>query len=214
MKMSIWNLLTILLLIGTIGLVVIFGLIFILPNGVLPQGMRPVSIPPTVVMPTSTETPFQFPPTWTKAPLKPTETEIPTATKTPTKTNTTEPTQTATGSQATTLTLSVTATRTPTPSKTNTTVGVVVTGASKATTKTKTPTKTLTPTTCPPGVCGVDAIDDDVNMAMYPAFVEINVIANDDLNGIPVKIPRLLIAPTNARLISGVITPPRQVVWS
>ena len=108
MKMSIWNLLTILLLIGTFGMVVVFGAVFILPNQLLPVGMRPINIPPTLVLPTATETPFQFPPTWTKVPPLPTETNTPLPTDTPTLTNTPTPTNTIYVTPSTTLTPSKT----------------------------------------------------------------------------------------------------------
>jgi hypothetical protein len=190
MKMSIWNLLTILLLIGTFGMVVVFGAVFILPNQLLPIGMRPINIPPTLVLPTATETPFQFPPTWTKVPPLPTDTNTPLPTATPTLTNTPLPTNTIYVTPSTTLTPSKTPTYTRTATNTKNPI-FVSTGASKTATKTKTKAPTKTATTCPVGVCGIDAIDDRVDPIPFPAFIDINVIANDTLHNIPVKIPRL-----------------------
>jgi hypothetical protein len=190
MKMSIWNLLTILLLIGTFGMVVVFGAVFILPNQLLPVGMRPISVPPTLVMPTATETPFQFPPTWTKVPPIPTETNTPLPTATPTLTNTPLPTNTIYVTPSTTLTPSKTQTFTRTATNTKNPI-FVSTGASKTASKTKTKVPTNTPTICPPGVCSILAKDDLVDPSPFPAFIDINVIANDTLHGIPVKIPRL-----------------------
>ncbi len=190
MKMSIWNLLTILLLIGTFGMVVVFGAVFILPNQLLPVGMRPINIPPTLVLPTATETPFQFPPTWTKVPPLPTETNTPLPTATPTLTNTPLPTNTIYVTPSTTLTPSKTQTFTRTATNTKNPI-IVSTGASKTASKTKTKVPTNTPTTCPPGVCSILAKDDLVDPTSFPAFIDINVIANDTLHGIPVKIPRL-----------------------
>ena len=190
MKMSIWNLLTILLLIGTFGMVVVFGAVFILPNQLLPVGMRPINVPPTLVLPTATETPFQFPPTWTKVPPLPTETNTPLPTDTPTLTITPTPTNTIYVTPSTTLTPSKTMTFTKTPTNTKNPI-FVATGASKTATKTKVKTPTKTSTPCAPGVCSILAKDDIVNPVPFPAFVDINVIANDTIHSIPVKIPRL-----------------------
>jgi hypothetical protein len=190
MKMSIWNLLTILLLIGTFGMVVVFAAVFILPNQLLPVGMRPINIPPTLVLPTATETPFQFPPTWTKIPPLPTETNTPLPTNTPTLTNTPLPTNTIYVTPSTTLTPSKTSTYTKTATNTKNPI-FVATGASKTASKTKVKTPTKTPTACAPGVCSILAKDDLVNPVPFPAYIDINVIANDTLHAIPVKIPRL-----------------------
>ncbi len=191
MKMSIWNLLTILLLVGTLGMVVIFGVIFILPNQVLPQGMRPIDVPSEMLLATPTETPFQFPPTWTKIPPIPTATNtiVPSKTATPTKTYTPSETPLVSGTPTETLAPSSTGSRTAT--KTKTPISIVVTGASKTATKTKVKTATSTPTVCPPGICGVDAIDDLVIMDVHPAKLLINVTANDLSNGVPIRITRL-----------------------
>jgi hypothetical protein len=143
-----------------------------------------------LVLPTATETPFQFPPTWTKVPPLPTETNTPLPTDTPTLTNTPTPTNTIYVTPSTTLTPSKTSTYTRTATKTKNPV-FVSTGASKTATKTKTKAPTKTATTCPVGVCGIDAIDDRVNPIPFPAYIDINVIANDTLHNIPVKIPRL-----------------------
>ena len=175
MKMSIWNLLTLLLLIGTIGMVVIFAAIFILPNQILPAGMRPIIIPPTPIIPTSTETPFQFPPTWTKVPPLPTETSTPlvTVTPSPSQTSFMLPSKTLTPSKSPSLT----ATKTNTYSAATIIVGGTVRVWTPTKTRTKTPVKTATP--CTAGVCTLKAVDDKVTVTPYPGFIVVNVRAND-----------------------------------
>jgi hypothetical protein len=176
MKMSIWNLLTLLLLIGTFGMLVIFGAIFILPNQILPASMRPINIPPTPIIPTATETPFQFPPTWTKIPPLPTETSTPlsTSTPTPTKTSIVVPSMTLTP----TRTVSITATMTMTRTRTPVSIGGGGT-ASRTPTKTRTKTPNKTATDCPPGQCFTKAVDDKVTVPLYPGYIVVNVRAND-----------------------------------
>lgn len=114
MKASIWNILTILLSVGVVIMVIIFGVIFLMPNQVLPVAMRPVSLPPTLALPTATETPLvYFPPTWTKTPLP--TTAAPTATKTYTLTVAAFPTETP--SLVLSQTETTTSTATPTATK-------------------------------------------------------------------------------------------------
>lgn len=195
MKMSIWNLLTLLLLIGTIGMVIIFGAIFILPNQVLPASMRPINIPPTPIIPTATETPFQFPPTWTKIPPLPTETSTPLSTLTPV------PTKTAIVVATSTLTPSITPSTTITPTRTKTSTSIsIYLGTARTPTKTPTKTKTKTPvkssTPCgSPGKCGLEAVDDHVTVPPNPGFLVVNVRANDLPSGWALRITNLLNCP-------------------
>jgi hypothetical protein len=195
MKMSIWNLLTIILLVGTLGMVVIFGVIFILPNQVLPEGMRPVNVPPALVLPTSTETPFQFPPTWTKVPQLPTTTNTVVPSKTPTPTQTYTATATTDILVSSTPTLGPSSTGSRTATKTNTPISIYVTGASKTATKTKTLKPSVTPTYCPPGICGVLAVDDEAIVAPYPESIIVNVRANDLPDFLYLRITNLLDCP-------------------
>lgn len=177
MKMSIWNLLTLLLLIGTIGMVVIFAAIFILPNQILPVGMRPIVIPATPVIPTSTETPFQFPPTWTKVPPLPTETSTPLVSSTP------SPSQTSFMLPSKTLTPSTSPSMTVTKTKTSSPATIIAIGTYRTPTRTPTKTRTKTPaksaTPCTAGVCTLKAVDDKVTVTPNPGFIVVNVRAND-----------------------------------
>jgi hypothetical protein len=176
MKDSVWNSLTIGLLVGTVLLIVVFGLIFLLPNQLLPVGMRPVSIPPTLIMPSATDTPFQFPPTWTKVPVKTTVIPTNTATPTPQATNTIFVLPSKTATKTGTATYTRTNTGTAVSSK-----AVIINGTARTFTKTPKPTKTKTPkpTKTPGGIPSFGAVDDIATVAPAPASVSINVLAND-----------------------------------
>jgi hypothetical protein len=176
MKESVWNSLSITLLVGTVLLIVIFGLIFILPNQILPAGMRPISIPPTLVLPSATDTPFQFPPTWTKVPARTTEAPTNTATPTIPATNTVYVLPSISPTKTATATLTRTNTGTAVSSK-----AVIINGTAKTFTKTPKPTKTKTPvpTRTPGGVPDFGAVDDVATVGPAPASVAINVLAND-----------------------------------
>ncbi|GAB4397353.1 MAG: hypothetical protein OHK0052_19540 [Anaerolineales bacterium] len=101
----LWNLLTILALLSTCALTLIFGAIYINPNSSF-NPLPPPTLPAILQLPTATETPVNvLPPTWTPAP-----TNTPQPTFTPPPTSTPQPT-------ATVLILP-TLTDTPTPTET------------------------------------------------------------------------------------------------
>lgn len=178
-------------------MVVIFGVIFLMPNQVLPAAMRPISLPPTLALPTATETPLvYFPPTWTKTPLP--TTAAPTATKTFTLTVAAFPTDTATLEPSESPTS--TGTLTLTPTKTNTKSGVIIIVNGTARTATKTPTRTKTPTKKPTITPGgpplFGAVDDFASVGVAPSSVTINVLANDyHFDGLPIRIATFLSYP-------------------
>jgi hypothetical protein len=67
MKISFWDILSILALLG----VLVFGLLFlaIFNDPYTPLNpFKPPTLPPTLIVPTSTATVFAFPPTWTTTP--------------------------------------------------------------------------------------------------------------------------------------------------
>ena len=93
------NLLTLIIVVATVGIAAAFGAVFLNPylvevvNPYLPVKLAPPStLPPTLGPPTATNTPeIYLPPTWTATPTvtetpspMPTETPVPTATLTPT----------------------------------------------------------------------------------------------------------------------------------
>lgn len=192
---TIWNFLTIILLIATLGAAGWFGIAYSNPKQVIPSQYLPASLPKPVILPTATATLVQLPPTWTKAAMLPTHTQA--ATETPVKAATLPPTATSTiyvlPSYTSTATATNTATLTLTPSSTTT---ATRTATSLATaeypTKTQTSTKTKTPaptkTPCAPGVCGILAVNDEVYSDIYPSSVTANLTANDILLGNPVRI--------------------------
>jgi hypothetical protein len=123
MKISIWDILSIVMIVATVIVAMIVAQIFIEPNSGINPFPQPV-VPTALVLPTATNTPIRLPPTWTptvtKAAeeaatatpvLKPTSTLPPTATGfvVPTWTLTAPPTNTPT------ITRTPTVTRTPTP---------------------------------------------------------------------------------------------------
>ena len=177
MKASVWNILAVAFLVGTVFLAVIFGVIFLIPDQVLPASMRPISVPQTLVLPSPTETVFQFPPTWTKSPIPITPSETASAipsTPVPSETEYMLPTKSLTPSVTPTLTR--TATNTYVSSK-----AVIVNGVVSTFTKTKKPTKTKTPlpTITPGGPPAFEAVDDYATVGPNPASIQINVLAND-----------------------------------
>jgi hypothetical protein len=196
MKASVWNILSVAFLVGTVFLVVIFMLIFLLPNQVLPSSMRPISVPPTLVMPSPTETVFQFPPTWTKSPrpVTPSDTPIP-----PTNTVGVLPSDTPATSGTVGFVLP---TESPTPSSSPTKTStitktlssskvVIINGTARTFTKTKkaTATKTKLPSNTPGGIPPFNAVDDEATVSPHPSSVLINVLANDyNSTGSPIHI--------------------------
>lgn len=66
-KDLLWNVLSILLLLGMLLVTVVFLVIFVNPNSAF-NPLPPPSMPLALVLPTSTPTPKQLPPTWTPTP--------------------------------------------------------------------------------------------------------------------------------------------------
>lgn len=184
MKASVWNIVSVASLVGTVFVVVIFLIIFLMPNQVLPTSLRPIEVPNALVLPSPTETQFQFPPTWTKSPVPvtPSDTPIP-------PTSTQQPSVSPTISTSAEYVLpSESPTPSASPTKTSTITKtfsaskvVIVQGTAYTFTKTKKPTKTNTPapTRTPGGVPDFGAVDDFATVAPYPASVLINVLEND-----------------------------------
>ena len=125
MKISIWDILSILLLIGTVIVVIVVIQIFNDPSSGL-NPFPPPNLPTALVLPTSTITPMRLPPTWTPpsggeeepspqtpSGLRPTWTLLPSATGF--VVNTWTPTVTPTFTPTNTLTPTNTRTNTPVP---------------------------------------------------------------------------------------------------
>lgn len=86
---GLWNVLTILVLLVTLAVAVVFLVVFINPHAPI-NPFPPPELPPAAALPTATPTPLiQLPPTWTPSP-----TSEPTATHTPKPTSTSPPTVT------------------------------------------------------------------------------------------------------------------------
>ena len=130
MRLTIWDILSIILLVALVLVGVIVAQIFIDPYAAV-NPFPPATLPAPIQLPTSTNTPRVLPPTWTptaptggQATLRPSSTLpptatsflVPTATATPTPTRT--PTLTPTVTQTPTKTLIPTATNTPQPTAT------------------------------------------------------------------------------------------------
>lgn len=141
MKISFWDVLSILLLLATGLVVFVFMTIYTDPNSVL-NPFQPPTPPSQIILPTLTATLKKLPPTWTPTPpsqenpqaAQPTEKKpsataavtntqyvIPTFTRTPTLTSTPTPTRTPT------RTPTVTKTRTRTPITPTVTVNITAT---------------------------------------------------------------------------------------
>ena len=138
MKISIWDILSILALLGVLLFTVLFLAIFNDPYSAL-NPFKPPTLPSTLIVPTNTPTVFAFPSTWTPTPgegtsntpggLRPTTTLLqtntlfvlssftPSATPTPTPTNTATPTVTRTTTNTPTVTKYPTYTPLPTYTK-------------------------------------------------------------------------------------------------
>lgn len=84
MKMSIWDILAIVLIVGALIFGIIFLAIFVNPDSSV-NPFPPPTLPPTVVIPTSTATLVSLPPTWTPVPVI-VLTKAPTSTTYPTET--------------------------------------------------------------------------------------------------------------------------------
>ncbi len=128
MKVSFWDVLSILGLLAICMLAAVFTSIFIAPNSMF-NPFPPQALPPQVVIPSSTATLLRLPPTWTLTPgsaydtatLAPSQTMVPSstgfrlATFTPTPTNTYTPSNTPTTTKTRTVTLTITLTKSNTP---------------------------------------------------------------------------------------------------
>jgi hypothetical protein len=147
MKVTLWDILSVFVLMFAVGLGLLFAFVFIQPNnGVNP--FPPPTLPASLILPSSTPTFRSLPPTWTSGPPQeiaalasitahPSATWVvltraaglPTYTLTPTRTLT--PTVTLTPTRTTTLTLipSGTPTRTFTPNLTNTALSGISTNS-------------------------------------------------------------------------------------
>jgi len=67
MKVSFWDVLSILFLTATVILIAVVGILFLNPNSSLNPFPYP-TMPPTINVPTLTQTPYTLPPTWTPTP--------------------------------------------------------------------------------------------------------------------------------------------------
>lgn len=124
MRLTLWDILAIIVVVALVLVGVIFVQIFLDPfSSVNP--FPPETLPAPIQLPTSTNTPRVLPATWTPTPmmgnistLRPSSTLPPTSTGfiLPTATNTPTPTSTPTN----TPTITRTPTNTPVPTKTNT----------------------------------------------------------------------------------------------
>jgi len=84
MKTSVWDILSVLVLISTAVVIVVVFSIFGNPTSSINPFPPPTMIP-TISIPTSTPTPVMLPPTWTPAPIitatpRPSSTPLPTPT--------------------------------------------------------------------------------------------------------------------------------------
>ncbi len=128
MKVSFWDVLSILGLLAICLLAGLFTSIFVAPNSMF-NPFPPQALPAQVVIPSSTPTSLSLPPTWTATPgsafmtatLAPSQTMVPSstgfrlATFTPTPTNTYTPSNTPTPTNTRTITLTLTLTKSNTP---------------------------------------------------------------------------------------------------
>jgi hypothetical protein len=137
MKISIWDILSVLALLGTFAIILVALTIFSNPNSGF-NPFPPPTAPAPIVLPTATATLRSLPPTWTAtaeggvsaggetpritSTLPPTSTQFVLYTFTPTNTPTVTPTSTSTPTSTPTITRTPTVTRTPslTPTRTNT----------------------------------------------------------------------------------------------
>ena len=133
MKISFWDVLSILGLLAICLMAALFTSIFVAPNSML-NPFPPQTLPPQVIIPSSTPTPLRMPPTWTATPgsgfatitLAPSQTmkatstgfRLPTFTYTPTNTYTPSNTPTTTKTPTITLTLTLTSSKIPTNTET------------------------------------------------------------------------------------------------
>jgi hypothetical protein len=83
-KLNAWDILSILVILGTVIMVIVMFSIFSDPTSSI-NPFPPATLPPTIYIPTSTLTPVRLPPTWTPTPwisptMRPSSTPIPTNT--------------------------------------------------------------------------------------------------------------------------------------
>lgn len=84
MKLKVWDLLSVLVLIGSVILIVVVLVIFNNPTSSL-NPFPPPTLIPTIFVPSPTATPVRLPPTWTPVPQmtatpRPSSTPLPTST--------------------------------------------------------------------------------------------------------------------------------------
>ena len=84
MKLSIWDILTIVVVVATVTILIVVLTIFTNPDSSLNPFPLP-TLPPTIMVPSPTATQVQLPPTWTPGPTAeifrfPSSTPIPTMT--------------------------------------------------------------------------------------------------------------------------------------
>jgi hypothetical protein len=136
MKITIWDILTIILLTGTVVILVLVIQIFSDPTGTM-NPFPPPTLPAQLILPTRTNTPLRLPATWTPTGLLPATLTVevpsglrPTSTLIPTETKFVVDTWTPTA----TFTFTPTITRTPTTTRTptNTSVPFAVTSVGMA----------------------------------------------------------------------------------
>lgn len=123
MRLTIWDILSIILLLALILVGVIVVQIFIDPYSSV-NPFPPATMPAPIQLPTSTNTPRVLPPTWTPTALTSGQATLrPSSTLPPTATSFLVPTATATPTPTRTPTLTPTVTQTPTetlvPTRTN-----------------------------------------------------------------------------------------------
>jgi hypothetical protein len=123
MKISFWDILSIVLLLATVGVIMVVAQIFIDPSGSMNPFPRP-TMPVPLVLPTRTSTPLRLPATWTPTAKLGEVQQTPTAelkatwTVAPTSTGFVVPTWTPTITLTPTATITRTPTQTLTPTNT------------------------------------------------------------------------------------------------
>jgi len=165
MRIRVWDVLAVLLLLATIGVVVVFATIFTDPSSNL-NPFPPPTLPAVLVLPTATNTPYRIATTWTPVgtvkeevltgTLAPSSTPVPsgtlyvipspTDTLTPTETLTSTPMATNTLTPSLTPTLTYTFTPSRTFTRTSTSTQTPTPSPTATLTLTLAPTKTLTST--------------------------------------------------------------------
>ncbi len=133
MRLTLWDILAIMVTVALVLVCVIFLQIFIDPYSTL-NPFPPATLPAVIQLPTATNTPRVMPPTWTPTPGGSMSTLRPSSTLAPTSTGFVLPTATNTPTETPTPTRTPTITRTPTkaPTSTNTPVPPTATQTTEA----------------------------------------------------------------------------------